>query len=141
MHYFCPPSRGVARFAQKRLGHVISDEELQRSNSTATQHYFHYYLVDGNGKHIGSRGVKLTEGESLPTPMELTSENQSETGSEYWTETQPTQPPEFINAIATLTQQMQALTQDNQRIWQHLNTINTAPTQAPTATDTRFFYP
>jgi integrase len=139
VHYFCPPSRGVARFVQERLGHVISDEELQRSNSTATQHYFHYYLVDGNGKHIGSRGVKLTEGESLPTPIELTSESQSETVSESLPETQPTQLPEFINAIATLTQQMQALTQDNQRIWQYLNTMNTSPTQAPTATDTSFF--
>jgi chromosome segregation ATPase len=112
---------------------------LQRSNSTATQHYFHYYLVDGDGKHIGSRGVKLTEGESLPTPIELMSESQSEPVSESLPETQPIPQPELMNAIATLTQQMQALTQDNQRIWQYLNTINTAPTQAPTATDTSFF--
>lgn len=81
IHFFCPPARGVTRFVQERLGHVISEEELKRGNATATQHYFHYYLVDPDGKHIGSRGVKLSDGETLPMPRELTSETQPETTS------------------------------------------------------------
>ncbi len=139
VHFFCPPSRGVTRFVQERLGHVISDEELKRGNSTATQHYFHYYLVDGNGKHIGSRGVKLTDGGSLPTPTEPTSESQPETLPESLPKTQPTQQPELMGAIAALTEQIQALTQENQRIWTHISTMDVSTTQAPTATDTSFF--
>jgi integrase len=61
IHFFCPPSRGVNRFVQERLGHVISEEELRRGNAAATQHYFHYYLVDEAGRHLGSRGVLLAE--------------------------------------------------------------------------------
>lgn len=135
IHYFCHPSRGMARFVQERLGHVISEEELKRANASATQHYFHYYLVDGKGKHIGSKGVKLAEGEAMPTPIELTSESQPES----LPETQPHQQPEWLDAIAALTKQMQALTQENQRLWTHLSTMDRQVTQAPTATDTSFF--
>lgn len=139
VHFFCPPSRGVTRFVQERLGHVISKEELKRGNSSATQHYFHYYLIDGNGKHIGSRGVKLTDGESLPTSIEPNSESQPETVPEASPETQPIQQPELMDAIAALTEQIQALTQENQRIWTHISTMDASTTQAPTATDTSFF--
>jgi hypothetical protein len=59
-HFFCPPDRAVSRFVQERLGHVISADELKRANSSATQHYFHYYLVDSNGQHLGAKGIKLT---------------------------------------------------------------------------------
>jgi hypothetical protein len=63
-HFFCPPDRAVSRFVQERLGHVISADELKRANSSATQHYFHYYLVDSNGQHLGAKGIKLSG--SLP---------------------------------------------------------------------------
>jgi Telomere resolvase len=58
-HYFCPPDRTTARFVQECLGHVISEQELRRANSAATQHYFHYFLVDGSGKHLSAKGIKL----------------------------------------------------------------------------------
>jgi integrase len=66
-HFFCPPDRAVSRFVQERLGHVISADELKRANSSATQHYFHYYLVDDNGQHLGAKGIKL--GSSLSTDI------------------------------------------------------------------------
>jgi Telomere resolvase len=64
-HFFCPPDRAVSRFVQERLGHVISPEELKRANSSATQHYFHYYLVDRNGQHLGSKGIKINADQLL----------------------------------------------------------------------------
>ncbi len=64
-HFFCPPDRAVSRFVQERLGHVISADELKRANSSATQHYFHYYLVDSNGHHLGSKGIKLSAQDPL----------------------------------------------------------------------------
>jgi integrase len=70
VHFFCPPERGVNRFVQERLGHVISEDELKRGNASATQHYFHYYLVDGAGKHLGSKGVLLSEQE-LAAPAQI----------------------------------------------------------------------
>lgn len=133
VYFFCPPSRGVARFVQERLGHVISDEELKRGNSTATQHYFHYYLVDGNGKHIGSRGVMLTDGGMLPNPIEPISESQPEP----LPKTQATRQPE--STTASLSEQISNLTQDMQRLWSHVREMNAQQPQAPTATDTSFF--
>ena len=134
IHFFCPPARGVARFVQERLGHVISDDELKRGNSTATQHYFHYYLIDGNGQHIGSKGVKLTTGETLSTQIELITKSQPEP----LPETQPTQQLESTNAIATLTEQISTLTQEMQRLWRHVREMNTQQPQAPLAIDTSF---
>jgi integrase len=58
-YFFCPPDRTTARFLQECLGHVISVAELKRSNSAATQFYFHYYLVDDFGGHLSAKGVKL----------------------------------------------------------------------------------
>ena len=58
-YFFCPPDRTTARFLQECLGHVISEAELKRSNSSATQYYFHYYLVDDLGGHLSAKGVKL----------------------------------------------------------------------------------
>jgi Telomere resolvase len=71
-HYFCPPDRAISRFVQERLGHVISPDELKRANSSATQHYFHYYLVDRNGQHIGSKGIKLQAGQAMPVANDIT---------------------------------------------------------------------
>jgi Telomere resolvase len=72
-HFFCPPDRAVSRFVQERLGHVISADELKRANSSATQHYFHYYLVDSNGQHLGAKGIKL--GGSAPTEIVVADED------------------------------------------------------------------
>jgi integrase len=105
IHFFCPPSRGVTRFVQERLGHVISEEELKRGNAAATQHYFHYYLVDDQGKHLGSRGVLLAEEalELIPEPggtgMEMVTEMDAEMMPTHGLATQ----------VATLTLQLQQL--------------------------------
>jgi hypothetical protein len=69
-YYFCPPDRTTARFLQECLGHVISQEELKRSNSSATQYYFHYYLIDQLGHHLAAKGVLL----GLEEPVEIASE-------------------------------------------------------------------
>ena len=59
-HFFCPPSQHPHRFAQQQLGHVIRAKDLEtKPNSTATTHYFHYFLVDEDGKQMGDRGVRL----------------------------------------------------------------------------------
>lgn len=106
VHYFCPPSQGTARFVQARLGHVISEEEFKRANATATQHYFHYYLVNENGQHIGSKGVMLATGGQPPAPIaadtvinERTGEAMLEPQAIEQTETaQPIETPETIEA-------------------------------------------
>jgi integrase/chaperonin cofactor prefoldin len=69
-YYFCPPDRTTARFLQECLGHVISKEELKRSNSSATQYYFHYYLVDQLGHHLAAKGVLLGLEESVEVASE-----------------------------------------------------------------------
>jgi hypothetical protein len=62
VHFFCPPHQGTHRFVQQRLGHLIQANELkQRKNSGATEHYFHYYLVDAEGQPITTKGVKEQE--------------------------------------------------------------------------------
>ena len=135
VHFFCPPAQGEARFMQEKLGHVISEEEMKRSNSSATQHYFHYRLVDGNGKHIGSKGVKLTDGEPLPTLIKPTIERSPET----LPEAQPIEPSESPIAVTTLADQVEALTLEIKRIWSHVEKMNPSANSAPTATDTSFF--
>lgn len=130
VHYFCPPDRGVARFVQETLGHAISEQEMKRSNASATQHYFHYFLTDENGKHVGAKGVKLDQGKALPIP-EPTIVRQPETqiktaiAAEKRTDQQ-----DSTNAIALLAEQVANLKKEIQTIWNHMNT------QAPTATDT-----
>jgi hypothetical protein len=60
IHFFCPPTMGTHRFIQQKLGHLISDSQLtQRKNSGSTEHYFHYYLVDRQGKQLAEKGVLL----------------------------------------------------------------------------------
>jgi len=149
-HFFCPPSRGVARFVQERLGHVISEEELRRANSSATQHYFHYYLVDESGQHIGSRGVMLVEGEALPMAIEL---DEGELGEvESMSGIQPELKAVAMETIAlpetsemsmvefsALSEQVQALTQEVQRLWGHINMNGQTLQTVPTPTDITFF--
>lgn len=133
VHYFCPPDRGVARFAQETLGHAISEQELKRSNASATQHYFHYFLTDGDGKHIGAKGVKLDQGKALPI-SEPTIVSQPETQIETAIATEKrTDQQDSTNAIAALSEQIAILKKEIQTIWNHMNTHSP---QAPITVET-----
>lgn len=133
VHYFCPPDRGVARFTQERLGHVISAEEMKRSNASATQHYFHYFLIDGNGKHIGAKGAMLSSDEGVSTPIESAQGNPETRIKTAIAAEKRTDQQDSTNAIAALSEQVTTLTQEINQIWNHITHMNT---QAPTATDT-----
>ena len=62
VHFFCPPNVGNHRFIQQKLGHLINDSDLsQRKNSGSTEHYFHYYLVDDDGKQLAQKGILLEQ--------------------------------------------------------------------------------
>jgi Telomere resolvase len=148
-HFFCPPDRAVSRFVQERLGHVISVDELKRANSSATQHYFHYYLVDNNGQHLGAKGIKL--GESMATEIVTDDyEDLDATPVQLELLTNPTaskpvskaakkmsNPPTTVNPNESSQsdtptidpQQFAALQQEVSRLWQHLNSANTPQTQ------------
>ncbi len=142
-HFFCPPDRAISRFVQERLGHVISADELKRANSSATQHYFHYYLIDSNGQHLGAKGIKL--GKSMPnmsdnyadldaTPVQLelltnptaqkpvskAAKKVSNTPADSHESSQP-------NTPAIDPQQFTALQQEVSRLWQHLNSNTSQP--------------
>jgi integrase len=151
-HYFCPPDRAVSRFVQERLGHVISADELKRANSSATQHYFHYYLVDGNGQHLGAKGIKLSGSQQIeiianfdedldlnvaPVQLELlansiTSTNKATNKQSKKESNLLTKPSESflitenadMNTTTIDRQQFAALQQEVNRLWQHLATIN-----------------
>jgi integrase len=153
-HYFCPPDRAVSRFVQERLGHVISVDELKRANSAATQHYFHYYLVDSNGQHLSAKGIKLdgsqqielitnvpenldldvapVQLELLATPLISTNRAMSKGSKKEIDILLKTKPPEFgaikVDAEMHTTtidqQQFVALQQEVSRLWQHLATVS-----------------
>jgi Telomere resolvase len=156
-HFFCPPDRAVSRFVQERLGHVISADELKRANSSATQHYFHYYLVDSNGQHLGAKGIKLSDSSSIEivaddyedldaTPVQLellTNPTAKKSISKAAKKASAGEASETINvAIAANSgeslppqtptidpQQFAALQQEVSRLWQHLNSTNTSQPQ------------
>lgn len=65
-HFFCPNRASFPRFLSSQLGHLINDEAIDNSNSSSTEHYFHYYLVDEDGQQIDSVGILLEESESAP---------------------------------------------------------------------------
>ncbi len=70
VHLFCPPSMGVHRFIQQRLGHLIADPELAHGkNSGSTEHYFHYYLIDREGQQLANKGI-LLQSTSLVLPVQ-----------------------------------------------------------------------
>jgi integrase len=103
-YFFCPPDRTTARFLQECLGHVISVAELKRSNSAATQFYFHYYLVDDFGGHLSAKGVKL----ELEVEIDVTNELLHE--------------PDIAPDDAIV-----ALQEEVSRLWQHVQQV-TVPT-------------
>jgi Telomere resolvase len=150
-HFFCPPDRAISRFVQERLGHVISVDELKRANSSATQHYFHYYLVDSNGQHLGAKGIKLRN--SMPTEIVADDyEDLDATPVQLELLTNPTtrkpvskaekkvsNPPVAADSHESSPpqpetptidpQQFAALQQEVSRLWQHLNSSNTSTPQ------------
>ena len=65
IHYFCPDQQHQHRFLQNYLGHVLN-KDITAPNSRATDHYFHYYLVDDHGTTITTKGVKLKDIPQLP---------------------------------------------------------------------------
>jgi hypothetical protein len=149
-HFFCPPDRAVSRFVQERLGHVISADELKRANSSATQHYFHYYLVDSNGQHLGAKGIKLGESmateivaddyedlDATPVQLELLT-NPTARKPVSKTAKKASNPPIKVSPNESTPsdtptidpQQFAALQQEVSRLWQHLNSSNTPQPQA-----------
>jgi hypothetical protein len=158
-HFFCPPDRAVSRFVQERLGHVISADELKRANSSATQHYFHYYLVDGNGQHLGAKGIKLggflsTEivaddyknVQNTPVQLELltnptTKKSVSKTAKKTMdrpvdTNSRESLPPQADTPTID-PQQFAALQQEVSRLWQHLNSTKASPDASPDASQSQ----
>ena len=74
VHFFCPPSMATPRFIQQKLGHIITESALAtRKNSSSTEHYFHYYLIDEKGQHLADKGVllesKISSPLGLPPPV------------------------------------------------------------------------
>lgn len=108
IHLFCPPSKGDHRFLQEQLGHVIGQSNLEKlKNSPSTAHYFHYYLTDDRGQHLGSKGVLLDERALMATQCALDFDRPSTTivPSESQSVSQPAIEPavEPTDAIATQT--------------------------------------
>ena len=68
IHYFCPQSQHQHRFLQHYLGHTLS--EMIAPNSSATPHYFHYYLVDDNENPLTDKGILLSEFPLLDDPKD-----------------------------------------------------------------------
>jgi hypothetical protein len=71
-HFFCPSLAQFPRFLSSSLGHLIGSELRDRSLSSSTEHYFHYYLVNGNGERITELGVKKDEAAPTKTPKTTT---------------------------------------------------------------------
>ena len=76
IHYFCPDQQHQHRFLQNYLGHVLNKKDINAPNSRATDHYFHYYLVDEHGTPITTKGVKLKDIPQLPEfPQDATTQS------------------------------------------------------------------
>ena len=74
IHYFCRDQQHQHRFLQNYLGHVLN-KDITAPNSRATDHYFHYYLVDEHGTPITTKGVKLKDIPQLPEfPQDTTTQ-------------------------------------------------------------------
>ena len=111
IHYFCPDQQHQHRFLQNYLGHVLN-KDITAPNSRATDHYFHYYLVDEHGTPITTKGVKLkdipqlpefpqdttTQLHETPAPQESTS-NQTQLNSDQYLQIHPEQYSQWINTL------------------------------------------
>ena len=70
IHYFCPEHKHEQRFLQHYLGHLLEEQGQKLPNAAATQHYFHYQLVNEQGKRLTARGLKVMANGLPPTPTE-----------------------------------------------------------------------
>jgi len=70
IHYFCPEHKNEHRFLQHYLGHLLEEQGKHLPNAAATQHYFHYQLVNEQGKRLTARGLKVMANGLPPTPTE-----------------------------------------------------------------------
>jgi transposase-like protein len=70
IHYFCPEHKNEHRFLQHYLGHLLEEQGQKLPNAAATQHYFHYQLVNEEGKRLTARGLKVMANGLPPTPTE-----------------------------------------------------------------------
>ncbi len=70
IHYFCPEHQNEQRFLQHYLGHLLEEQGQKLPNAAATQHYFHYQLVNEQGKRLTARGLKVMANGLPPTPTE-----------------------------------------------------------------------
>lgn len=68
IHYFCPEHKNEHRFLQHYLGHLLEEQGQKLPNAAATQHYFHYQLVNAQGKRLTARGLKVMANGLPPTP-------------------------------------------------------------------------
>jgi hypothetical protein len=55
VYLWCPEGQHEHRFIQHYLGHLQKDANLP--NSSATPHYFHYCLLDGDGQPLRAKGI------------------------------------------------------------------------------------
>lgn len=70
IHFFCPEHQHEHRFLQHYLGHLLEEQGRHLPNAAATQHYFHYRLLDSEGKVLVARGIKVMADTLPPTPAE-----------------------------------------------------------------------
>jgi Telomere resolvase len=74
IHYFCPEHKNEHRFLQHYLGHLLEEQGQKLPNAAATQHYFHYQLVNEQGKRLTARGLKVMANGLPPTPTAPTTD-------------------------------------------------------------------
>lgn len=117
IHYFCPDQQHQHRFLQNYLGHVLNKKDINAPNSRATDHYFHYYLVDEHGTPITTKGVKLkdipqlpefpqdatTQSPETPAPQALQPE-QPKLNSHQYLQIHPEQYSRWINALKNISE-------------------------------------
>ena len=100
------------------MGHVLNKKDINAPNSRATDHYFHYYLVDEHGTPITTKGVKLKDIPQLPEfPQDATTQfsetpasqalqalqvDQPKLNSNQYLQINPEQYSRWINALKNI---------------------------------------
>ena len=138
IHYFCRDQQHQHRFLQNYLGHVLNKKDINAPNSRATDHYFHYYLVDEHGTPITTKGVKLKDIPQLPEfPQDATTQfsetpalqalqvDQPKLNSNQYLQIHPEQYSRWINALKNISE---ANTQQD-KMQQLLSFLESGPKQ------------
>jgi hypothetical protein len=108
VHFFCPQMQNEHRFLQHYLGHLLQEQAKNLPNAPATQHYFHYRLVNEKGKVLTARGVKVMANGIAPLP----------------------EPHKSIDSL-------EAQTMDNNTIQDAADALNQVPPKLPTKSKPR----